>query len=794
MSQKNNKVRCLQVGLLALALWIVSNTGLFQNKWVKNAWSALEAFAEDGSVPPIPGLVMSSDTLDLTGSWVNLAQSCKWLNAGLQCKISGKLKVQNEGTQKAPSSKVRFYLSNDSNLEETNDTLLKEIKIGSLNAGKAKTISLQVNLPLGSSASDKFVIALIDADNSVPEADETNNITPSEMIPSGAQFFPFTQGDAWEFQGTISENGGPATSYVNTRMITGNKVIDGVTTTVFAESNPANSGTATEEYLVKDSQGITYWGGSGETGFFPSQMLPFHEVYFPLQLKSTFKQSFKGIDLGEDLDGDGVHETTDVTCKTTVAVLEEVIVPAGSFPNSVRIETKATLSVTLSGYHRKVTVKATQTDWFACGVGPVKRIILVEARIAGQKFSEEVVEELTGFNVGGQGKGMLHTAIANAVATPDSDTETPGMSGIGSDGIHYFIAFDAELYSPPGLYGVIVSGSGLILNSFLISDSITIYPGRECSIWPCKSTAPAIAFDGNNYLVVFHRDGKILGIRISPSGAVLDEPPGFQISSGYSNWRPVVAFDGANYLVVWDQYDNVLGSKVLGARVTPGGQILDQVPIYITPGGNPSVAFAGVKYFVVWLESGPGLPSDVFGARITPDGIVLDPGGIPISTAPGDQMEPQIIFDGTNYFVVWTDRRNDPNAQYPPRLDIFGARIKPDGTLLDGPPDTGGIAINISPFPKTHPRVSFDGVHYFVTWEYSYFYEPPIGIFAAKVSPDGSLVDGPPDQTGLSVSGPPLCYGCRFVHPAILFNDKTYLVTWVKIGTTKDILGALIFP
>jgi hypothetical protein len=149
MSQKSDKVICLQVGLLALALWIVSNTGLFQNKWGDYAWSALEALAEDYSVPPIPGLVMSSDTLDLTGSWVNLAQSCKWLDAGLQCKISGKFNVQNEGTQKAPSSKVRFYLSNDSNLEETDDTLLKEIKVGSLNAGKTKTISLRVKLPPG---------------------------------------------------------------------------------------------------------------------------------------------------------------------------------------------------------------------------------------------------------------------------------------------------------------------------------------------------------------------------------------------------------------------------------------------------------------------------------------------------------------------------------------------------------------------------------------------------------------------------------------------------------------------
>jgi len=384
MIRTKNRARWLQAALLGLTLWIAFDTGLLQNKWERFPGSGSEAFAQD-----------------LTGSWGNLTQNCKWLDGGLQCKLSGKFKVWNQGAQKALSSKVRFFLSNDSTLEEANDTFLKEIKVGSLNAGQTKTISLRVNLPLGNSAADKFVIGLVDADNSMPEADETNNVTPSDMIPSGALFFPFAQGDTWEFQGTISENGVPVASYVNTRTVTGNKVINGGTTTIFSESNPGNTGIATDEYWLKDAQGITYWGNSVETGFFVPQMVPLQEVYFPLQLKSTFKQSFKGVDLGMDLDEDGVNETIDVTSKITVAALEEVIVPAGSFPNSVRIEKRVTASVNLSRYNRKVTVKGTQTEWFASGVGRVKRISLLDATIAGQKVSEEVIEELSGFSVVG---------------------------------------------------------------------------------------------------------------------------------------------------------------------------------------------------------------------------------------------------------------------------------------------------------------------------------------------------------------------------------------------------------
>jgi hypothetical protein len=773
----------LQAALFGLALWIAFDTGLLQNEWGRFSGSGSEAFAQD-----------------LSGSWRNLTQKCRWLNAGLQCKISGKFKVWNPGAQKALSSKVRFFLSNDSTLEEANDILLKEIKVGSLNAGQTKTIFLQVNLPLGNSASDKFVIGLVDADNSVPEADETNNVTPSDMIPSGTEFFPFAQGDAWEFQGTISGNLGPTGSYVNTRMATGNKEINGMTTTVFTESNPGNAGIAIEEYLVKDTQGITYWGSSGENGLFPSQMFPFQRVYFPLQLRSPIKESFKGIDLGQDLDGDGVNETTDVISTVTVAAFEEVIVPAGSFSNSVRIKTKATLNVTLSGYHRKVRVNAIQTEWFAYGFGPVKRTIVVTAEFAGQRFSEEVIEELSGFCVGGQGEGIVHIPIAKGIATANSDTGMPGRSATGFDGTNYLVVFYREIGSPPGLYGVILSGSGLVLNSFVISPD-----GGGCSVWPCRSAGPAIAFDGANYLVVSNRDGKVFGMRISPSGMVLDDAPGFQISSGTSNGAPSIAFDGLDFMVVWNKFDSwPNGHDIYAARVTPEGAVTNEFPIFSASGEqiNPSIAFDGTNYFVVWRDtrsgSGPAEDTDIYGARVTPEGIILDSEGIPISTAPGYQGEPQIIFDGTNYFAVWTDTRNDPTAQSPPRLDIFGARIKPDSTLLDGPSDTGGVAINTSPFPKGNPRVIFDGVHYFVIWEYSYFYGPPVGIFGARVSTDGSLIDGPPDQIGLPISGPPLCSSCRFVHPNILFDGNAYLVTWVNnsevYGATKDIMGALIFP
>ena len=92
--------------------------------------------------------------------------------------------------------------------------------------------------------------------------------------------------------------------------------------------------------------------------------------------------------------------------------------------------------------------------------------------------------------------------------------------------------------------------------------------------------------------------------------------------------RPGVAFDGTNYLVVWtDSREG--GPKVYGARVSPGGTVLDQDGFAISSAGGaePTVAFDGTNYLVVWRNQ-----ASIIGARVDPGGTVLDPGGITIST------------------------------------------------------------------------------------------------------------------------------------------------------------------
>ena len=217
-------------------------------------------------------------------------------------------------------------------------------------------------------------------------------------------YYSFTQGNVWRFQGTKSENGQPPIPFVNTAMITGTKAVGGVTATVFTEPNPDGLGKEEEDYRLKDSRGITNHGNNDATDPLTPQLIPFRTLRFPLQQDATFESVNKtGVNFGDlDVPPDGKNETGDVLAQVTVAAFETVTVPAGTFANSAKIEATITSTVTLSSNGTKVTVTATQTDWLAPGMGPVKR----RSQTSGPGFSETVTEELVGAVVNGQGRGL----------------------------------------------------------------------------------------------------------------------------------------------------------------------------------------------------------------------------------------------------------------------------------------------------------------------------------------------------------------------------------------------------
>lgn len=93
----------------------------------------------------------------------------------------------------------------------------------------------------------------------------------------------------------------------------------------------------------------------------------------------------------------------------------------------------------------------------------------------------------------------------------------------------------------------------------------------------------------------------------------------------------------------------------------------------------PAAASDGRDFFVVWADDRANMGS-VIGTRVTREGRILDPLGIRISAGKGQAEEPQVVWDGGAYLVVWA-----ASERYQFNWDIFAARIGRDGTVVTPP-------------------------------------------------------------------------------------------------------------
>ena len=370
--------------------------------------------------------------------------------------------------------------------------------------------------------------------------------------------------------------------------------------------------------------------------------------------------------------------------------------------------------------------------------------------------------------------GRVLDTTGIAIRTGTSDSYIPDVA---SDGINYLVVWKAwPRNQTSSTYGARVTHEGTVLDSgILISKAAN-------SQWN-----PSIASDGSNYLVVWEeqRDSSfdIYGSLVDQNGMIQGQS-GFPISIATNEQRhPSVAFDGNNYLVVWQ--DKRSGYyKIYGARVTPSGQVLDQDGILFYPVPNidptnqiaPSVAFDGDNYLVVWGDVRKNQASHIYGTRVTPSGTVLDISGFPISTAPSLQRSPSVVFDGTNYLVVWQDERN---GNYD---DIYGARVSPGGQVLD----SSGISISTAENYQESPSIAFDGINYLVAWQDYRNGSLNPDIYGARVSQAGAVLD----SNGFAISTA-INYQQQ---PSVTFDGTDYIVVWEdhRSGLDWDIYGARV--
>jgi hypothetical protein len=233
-----------------------------------------------------------------------------------------------------------------------------------------------------------------------------------------------------------------------------------------------------------------------------------------------------------------------------------------------------------------------------------------------------------------------------------------------------------------------------------------------------------------------------------------------------------VSFDGTNHLVVWA---GTPGKGLRAMRFDPSGRALDPRPLQLTdrlpdasnfPDGTQLAAtFDGYNHLVVWTTSGSP-PSDIRGARVSPDGRVLDPGGFPVADTGPDDRAPAVAFDGTHSVVVW--RGGEPGGP------VLAVRVDGEGEVVDPEPIRVGVAGN-------RPAVASSGTELLVAWH------TDGGLRAARLDAAGTV---------LPAGGQPLPSGPGARHPAVAFDGANWHVTWIegdgvrtaRVGPGGDVL------
>lgn len=342
-----------------------------------------------------------------------------------------------------------------------------------------------------------------------------------------------------------------------------------------------------------------------------------------------------------------------------------------------------------------------------------------------------------------QASGLVPDATGILVSASADNQEAPDAAWGATN---YLVVWRDNLNgSSSDIYGARVGAAGGILDP----------AGIAVCTASNKQRLPKVAWGGTNWLVVWEDDRNtntlvmgtpayqdIFGARVSSAGQVLD-PQGIGICTNPGpQFEPSCAWNGTDaFLVAWRDYRVATlpyPSDIYGGRVAPSGLPLDgMLGLAICTATNfqfrPQVVPGTTNCLVVW-EDGRNSTNryDIYAARVAPTGLVLDAAGIAVSAYPTNKGVPRAAWGGTNWFVLWQDRRNDTDDN-----DFYGARVSPAGTVLD----PAGLAVCTATGHQHRQVIGWSGTNWLAVWD-DWRSDYRNRLFGTRIAPSGAVLDG----------------------------------------------------
>jgi len=619
--------------------------------------------------------------------------------------------------------------------------------------------------------------------STTPPPPTTGNTVPPSSGPGDVEsFFPNSVGNTWFYDSVTTPPVGTPSSSMDKIAVTGEKAILGQMASIFQDTSivdPTAPAAPTESYYFKNAGGVAYMGSNDPADTISPSFAPYIEALYPLAPPATVANFGKsGLNIG-DVDGDGVSDSADMTLTAKEVDFEALNTAVGNLPRTLRTTETLDGTITLSSNQTKVPFTSLTTTWTAPGIGVVKRTLSVT--VQGKTQLESV--DLRGYVVDGAAAGLTTPSMVAANLDPgDSDFYTPGPPAVAGDGTNFLVLGN----STAGLQGTFIDNQANVVRSLNFGSGAG-YAG--------------VAFDGTNYLVAMNTLTLTVH-RVTPAGVDLDAPNGISVATGLTAGEyPAAASGTSNTLIVYTKFDlnNTNQHLLYGMLVDQNGQPLPSGEIQIAVDNTthlyPQVSFDGTNFLVVWQQQ-PGSGSDpstcdIYAARVSPSGAVLDSPAFPVSSSAGGQFSPVVAFDGTNYFVAWTDDRNDdPNSGL---FDIYGARVAPNGEVLD----PAGLVIDAGGTQhRSYQSIAFTGSEYLVAWaDVGYSNTGATGIRLARMKPDGTVTSA---SGGMMASGPlPAATVSEYVFPVMAATSKTASLVWLNntqtAGTQKNLLAVMAY-
>ncbi|MFO7650436.1 MAG: T9SS type A sorting domain-containing protein [bacterium] len=336
---------------------------------------------------------------------------------------------------------------------------------------------------------------------------------------------------------------------------------------------------------------------------------------------------------------------------------------------------------------------------------------------------------------------------------------------VAFDGTNYVTAWsDRRTGDTSDIYLARITPAGTVLDPAGIA-VCTAAGNQEGPVLAAAPAATLIVWDDDRD----EQHTRTYAARLGPDGTVL-EPNGFAVAVTY-NWQdtPAAAYDGTNWLVTWADLREG-GWDIRGIRVGPSGYPIDAASFSICSAAGdqvaPDVAFDGLNYLVVWQDHRVPAAPDIYAARVTPTGAVLDPDGFVVCDDGGEQTNPAVAFGNGNHVVVFQDDRRVNDWD-----NIYAVRVSTGALVLD----TIGYPVDTAEHWQVRPRIEFGGTGFLVVWE---DHRPGLDgdIYACRLGLDGAVLDTVAD--GLMVSDAPGDDG----RPDVAFDGANYVVVWQSEG------------